>query len=77
LFDGHLTAEGDGPTIGLTPCDETNEAVVRYLALKKRKHTFAAKCVQYLPREVELKREYERGRRFLEVGNAMRKKSGE
>jgi len=66
LFDDQFTTEGDGPTIGLVLCAEKNEAVARYSVLHESKQIFAAKYVQYLPTEAELKREIERERRLFE-----------
>ncbi len=66
MFDDRQTTEGDNPTVGLILCSEKNEAVVRYSILGESKQLFAARYVQYLPTEDELKREVERERRLVE-----------
>lgn len=67
LYDEQFTSEEDNPTIGLILCAEKNEAVARYSVLNESKHIFAAKYVQHLPSEAELKREIERERRALDA----------
>lgn len=77
LFDDQFTTEGDGPTVGLVLCAEKNEAVARYSVLHESKQIFAAKYVQYLPTEAELKQEIERERRLFESRRASLGKGGD
>jgi predicted nuclease of restriction endonuclease-like (RecB) superfamily len=67
LFDDQHTVEGDNPTIGLILCAERNEAVAKYSVLNDRKQIFAAKYLQVLPSEEELRRELDRERRQFEA----------
>ena len=67
LFDDRFTTEGDGPTIGLVLCAEKNDAVARYSVLHESKQIFAAKYVQHLPSEDELRREVVRERQLIEA----------
>ncbi len=66
LFDDQCTTEGDNPTIGLILCARKNEAIARYSVLNESQQIFAARYVQVLPTEEELRRELERERRLLE-----------
>ena len=66
LFDDQCTTEGDNPTIGLILCARKNEAIARYSVLSESQQIFAARYVQVLPTEEELRRELERERRLLE-----------
>jgi hypothetical protein len=48
-------------------CARKNEAIARYSVLSESKQIFAARYVQVLPTEEELRRELERERRLLEL----------
>jgi len=67
MFDAHERPPGDNPTIGLILCSKKNEAIARYSVLSENRQIFAAKYVQVLPTEDELRRELERERRLLET----------
>lgn len=67
LFDDRFTTESDNPTVGLILCAEKNDAVARYSVLHESKQIFAAKYLQYLPTEAELRREIERERQLVEA----------
>ena len=67
MFDAHTRPPGDNPAIGLILCSRKGEAIARYSVLNEGRQVFAAKYVQVLPSEVELKREIERGRRSIEA----------
>ncbi len=66
MFDAHARVPGDNPTIGLILCSRKNEAIAKYSVLGEGRQIFAAKYVQVLPSERELKREIERGRRLVD-----------
>lgn len=66
LFDDQCTSEGDNPTIGLILCARKNEVIARYSVLRESQQIFAARYLQVLPTEEELRRELERERRLLE-----------
>ena len=66
MFDAHARPDADNPTIGLILCSKKNEAIVRYSVLSEGKQLFAAKYMEVLPTEAELKREIERERRLIE-----------
>jgi predicted nuclease of restriction endonuclease-like (RecB) superfamily len=67
LFDDQCTTEDDSPTIGLILCARKNEAIARYSVLHESRQIFAARYLQVLPTEEELRRELERERRLLEM----------
>lgn len=67
LFDDQCTTEDDNPTIGLILCARKNEAIARYSVLNESKQIFAARYLQVLPTEEELRRELERERCLLEL----------
>lgn len=67
LFEDRFKVEGDNPTIGLIVCSDTSEAVAKYSVLSEGEKIFAAKYLQFLPTEQELKLEMERERRLLEA----------
>lgn len=60
IYDQHKKGEDDNPTIGLILCSQKSEAVVKYSVLTDSEQLFAAKYVDYLPTEAELKHELER-----------------
>lgn len=66
MYHGHDRVPGDNPTIGLILCSRKNEAIAKYSVLGEGRQIFAAKYVQVLPSEGELKREIERGRRLVD-----------
>ncbi len=66
LFDDQCTSAGDNPTIGLILCARKNEAIARYSVLSESQQIFAARYLQVLPTEEELRRELERERCLLE-----------
>lgn len=66
MFEAHAKPAGDNPTIGLILCSKKNEAVAKYSVLSDGRKIFAAKYLDYLPTEAQLKRELERERRLLE-----------
>ena len=67
MFDAHARPPGDNPTIGLILCSKKNEAIAKYSVLNEASQIFAAKYVQVLPTEQELKREIERERRLVDA----------
>lgn len=67
MFDAHVRPAGDNPTIGLILCSKKNETIARYSVLSENRQIFAAKYVQVLPTEEELRRELERERRLAEL----------
>ncbi len=66
LFEDQFKVPGDNPTIGLILCSDKGEAVAKYSVLKEGKQIFAAKYMNFLPTEEELKLELERERRLIE-----------
>lgn len=67
LFDDQCTTEDDNPTIGLILCARKNEAIARYSVLHESQQIFAARYLQVLPTEEDLRRELERERCLLEM----------
>jgi hypothetical protein len=49
--------EGDNPSIGIVPCADKSDAVVKYTLPEDNTQIFASKYMTYLPTEEELKRE--------------------
>jgi predicted nuclease of restriction endonuclease-like (RecB) superfamily len=66
IYDQHKKAADDNPTIGLILCSQKSEAVAKYSVLTDSEQLFAAKYMNYLPSEEELKRELERERAYVE-----------
>ena len=66
LFEDQFKVPGDNPTIGLILCSDRSESVARYSVLKESKQLFAAKYLEFLPTEDELRVEIERERRLIE-----------
>ncbi len=67
MYDQHKKGEDDNPTIGLILCSQKSEAVVKYSVLTDSEQLFAAKYVDYLPTEAELKHELERERELVQM----------
>lgn len=65
LFDDQYTAEDDNPTIGLILCARKNEAIAKYSVLNESRQLFAARYLQVLPTEEDLRRELEREQLLL------------
>lgn len=67
IYDQHRKGDDDNPTIGLILCSQKSEAVVKYSVLTDSDQLFAAKYMDYLPTEAELKRELERERELVQM----------
>ena len=67
LFEDQFKVPGDNPTIGLILCSDKSEAVARYSVLNEGKQIFAAKYLNILPSEEELKRAIVKERQALEL----------
>ena len=65
IYDQHKKGQDDNPTIGLILCSEKSEAVAKYSVLTDSQQLFAAKYLDYLPTEAELRRELERERDLI------------
>ena len=59
-YDREAVGAGDNPTIGLIPCTEKNDAVVRYVLAEKSRQIFASRYQLYLPTEAQLQDELRR-----------------
>jgi len=66
LFEDQFKIEGDNPTIGLILCSDKSNAVAKYSVLSEHNQIFAAKYLQLLPSEDELKLLIEKERRLIE-----------
>jgi len=66
LYEEQFKIPGDNPTIGLLLCSDKSEAVAKYSILNESKQIFAAKYLQNLPTEEQLRLEIERERRLIE-----------
>jgi predicted nuclease of restriction endonuclease-like (RecB) superfamily len=66
LFEDRFKVPGDNPTIGLILCSDKTESVARYSVLQESKQLFAAKYLEFLPTEEELRVEIERERKLIE-----------
>jgi len=77
LFDDQRTTEGDNPTIGLILCARKSEAVARYSVLNESKQIFAARYVQVLPTEEELRQELEREGHLPDAHRAQEQESND
>ena len=77
MFDEMQRGEGDGPTIGVVLCSETNEDIARYSVLKGNEQLFASKYKLYLPSDEELRNEIETQKHLFELQQAERAEEGE
>lgn len=59
MYDELKRSEGDGPTIGIVLCADTDEDIARYSILHGNEQLFATKYKLYLPTEAELRAEIE------------------
>ena len=59
MFDEHKRGEGDGPTLGIVLCADTDEDIARYSILHGNEQLFASKYRLYLPTDAELRAEIE------------------
>jgi hypothetical protein len=66
LFEDQFKVSGDNPTVGLILCSDKSEAVARYSVLNDSKQLFAAKYLDILPSEEQLRWEIERERQLIE-----------
>ena len=66
-YEDRFKVPGDNPTIGLILCSDKSEAVAKYSILSEAKQVFAAKYMQFLPTEEELRLELERERKLIDL----------
>ena len=59
MYDELKCSEGDGPTIGIVLCSDTDEDIARYSVMHGSEQLFATKYKLYLPTEAELRAEIE------------------
>jgi predicted nuclease of restriction endonuclease-like (RecB) superfamily len=69
LFEDRFKVPGDNPTIGLILCSDKGDAVARYSVLKESRQLFAAKYLNFLPSEEELRLEINKERRLIDASN--------
>lgn len=72
MYDELRRGEGDGPTLGIVLCSETDEDIARYSVLNGSEQLFAAKYKLYLPTEEQLKAEIEEQKRVFQSRRAER-----
>lgn len=75
LFEDRFKVPGDNPTIGLILCSDKGDAVARYSVLKESRQLFAAKYLNFLPTEEELRLEINKERRLIDASNETDKQS--
>jgi predicted nuclease of restriction endonuclease-like (RecB) superfamily len=66
MFEDQFKVSGDNPTVGLILCSDKSESVAKYSVLKDSKQLFAAKYVEFLPSEEDLKFIIEKERKMIE-----------
>lgn len=59
MYDELKCSEGDGPTIGIVLCSDTDEDIARYSVMHGSEQLFATTYKLYLPTEAELRAEIE------------------
>lgn len=59
MYDELKRGDGDGPTLGVVLCSDTDEDIAKYSILHGNEQLFAAKYRLYLPTEEELRAEIE------------------
>ena len=72
MYDELRRGEGDGPTLGIVLCSETDEDIARYSVLRGNEQLFASKYLTCLPSEEQLRNEIETQKAMflLQHGNA-------
>ena len=65
MYDDLRRSEGDGPTLGIVLCAETDEDIARYSVMHDNEQLFMSKYKLYLPREEELRAEIEAQKRVF------------
>jgi predicted nuclease of restriction endonuclease-like (RecB) superfamily len=65
MYDELKRSEGDGPTIGIVLCSETDSDIAKYSILKGNEHLFASKYKLYMPTDDELRAEIEKSKADL------------
>lgn len=65
-YERELMNEGDNPPIGIVPCADKSESVVKFTLPENETQIFASKYKLYLPSEEELSQELQREYRALE-----------
>lgn len=65
MYDDLRRSEGDGPTLGIVLCAETDEDIARYSVMHDNEQLFMSKYKLYLPREEELRAEVEAQKRVF------------
>jgi hypothetical protein len=67
MYDDLKRSEGDGATLGIVLCADTDSDIARYSILHGNERLFASKYILYLPSEEELRAEIESQKQiFLE-----------
>lgn len=64
MYDDKKRTEGDGPTLGIILCADTDEDIARY-AINENNQLFASKYLTVLPTKEELRREIERQKQLF------------
>lgn len=65
MYDELKRSEGDGPTLGIVLCADTDEDIARYSILNGNEQLFTSKYKTYLPTEEELRAEIETQKRMF------------
>ena len=65
MYDDLRRNEGDGPTLGIVLCAETDEDIARYSVMHDSEQLFMSKYKLYLPDEEELRAEIEAQKRVF------------
>lgn len=70
MYDELLRGEGDGPTLGIVLCADTDEDIARYSVLRGNEQLFAAKYKTALPDEDKLRAEIEAQKALFQMQHA-------
>ncbi|MDR0910934.1 MAG: PDDEXK nuclease domain-containing protein [Spirochaetaceae bacterium] len=62
MYDELKRGKGDGPSIGIVLCSQTDNDIAKYSILKGNERLFATKYKLYLPTEEELRAEIEKSK---------------
>ena len=62
IYEDTMKGADDNPTVGIIPCTDKDQTVVKYSVLNDSRQLFASKYQLYLPTEEELRKELERER---------------
>ena len=75
MYDELKRSEGDGPTLGIVLCSDTDEDIARFSVMNGNEQLFASKYQLYLPKEEDLREEIEHQKQMFYLCQAAREET--